>query len=753
MEQSFFIEIEGVEDRFSFGPTPDEDFVGGRRFDQDIFVQPPDSISDSVDPITGDIDLSSYTFTLSARRGRDGAIPIVETLLYQQSRPVGFLTQDFDTGGEAIFLDPARSSADVSSGDPLYVGLETLRVTTVVTEGESYLVARGQYGSAESDHLVGAPVFDGVPRWRGRKVWLYSYDSSKSEPVTLRWQGYLDEIQRPSNGTTIRISCRNLWIAARETTANREPPRGTDTTIGQTAIDGEPGRPRVRANILFDERLAGDASDLGYIQIGEMMLPATLEAETGAGEFRYSVESQPLLGSSTDGEDGRLEVHPLFVQSRLADEESLGEPAREVDGAEGSVETPSVLDDTASAFPDHPLSLAMLLLTDAVIRPDGSIERDTGIAGSFSASLGDLLGDGFEESARSLIEQTREIRIDHFILGQNGDDFDVMEVVIETLLRPYGFFIGTDETGAPTILEFSAVTTVEAEEVEQESRVVRALLSPWVGEVDIGLQRSVDTIDATIGELPWRDGDRLLVEAFNAGSGRSRLGDGAKWSLDYSTISRDRGEDVRQKAIRRSVLSAYGFPSIRCRVPDADDLSVYALGQVVRIGTLPVEGGYLIDSTGEQVEDLSGLEDFFGIVTARRWDPARSIYELTILLTSYGVDFLRLRAPSGVIVGVTEVDGSWALELQSPSPFSSPDGDVESFLEFGTGYSGGIYTPSLELVQEVVIDQELGGELIVGAETEPEVGQIVRLLEPPGPTTDLTDLKIYNFFDDDGAYA
>ena len=78
-EQGFWVEIEGLLRRFSYGATPPD--PNGNRIDHDLLVGPPDSVSDSVDPINGDFDLASFAFRITASRERVEGLSPVEVLM------------------------------------------------------------------------------------------------------------------------------------------------------------------------------------------------------------------------------------------------------------------------------------------------------------------------------------------------------------------------------------------------------------------------------------------------------------------------------------------------------------------------------------------------------------------------------------------------------------------------------------------------------------------------------------------------
>ena len=756
-EQGFWIEIEGLRRRFSYGATPPD--PNGNRIDHDLLVGPPDSVSDSVDPINGDFDLASFTFRITASRERVEGLSPVEVLMYQQTQPDAFLFNNLDTIDDQITLDTEDQLFDV--GDSIYINRETMRVTSVFPPDSgtrAYNVTRGVYGSDVTEHAEGDGAYQRIPRWRGRRISLRSRDQSKSPIDRTRWRGYVDRITRPGDGTTIRIEARNIWSAAKDTSVNRSSPTSVFSSVTVDPVEDE-DRPIISGTVTLEEIPpgAGDEGDFCYLRVGDALVGGEITTIQPGGRTYVSIDGRPLLGTTIEVDDGggstEKEVRPAYVQSSVADIQWV------LDGAPAvGVFSPSVLSLTDANYRDHPLTHAMLLLAESVLDNDNNIDRGVDFARGFSADLGGLFGDTFLESVQDQILRTRDLRVDHLVAGWDGDSFDVLELVIEKLMRPYGFFIGTDEQGRPIVSQFRALTADDAERVEQQARVIEPISGPWVGDTDLGLDSSIDTIDATVADLPWRDGGTSVeVEALNAGSGRSRLGDGARWSIDYSTVKEGRIGEIEERALRRSVLSAFGFPRIRVRVGDSDGSGAYSLGSYVRIDTLPVDGDYLVDSSGQSVEDIEEATDFYGVIVGRMWDPGPSTYELEILLNGYGIEFVRTRAPSAVVESVEQVASDrYIVETVDPSPFSYINGtDGDSFAEFvDPPYDISLADTSLSTLDTGAMTGVIDGNLRVQFTAQaPTVGDIIRLDESPEPVYPLTGLAVHNFLDDDSVYG
>ena len=753
--QSWWIQIEGVPDRISFGEPSPEAF----RRDHDDLCEEPASIADSCDPITAEVNLSSFNFRCNATD------ELVRLLLYQEVKARGILFNGITDSATAIFVEGGIA---LSQGDPIYIGSETLRVIEDLGgTPRGYTVGRGEWGSRALSFDAGEPVFFRVPRWRGRRIELFSRDTSRSPQSTLRWAGYVDRIKRSENGTRILVEARNLWTAAIETRGSRGNTGSSNVRLTAYNREDDPLRPILRGTATVSRPIpipSGTAQNRFYAQIEEVVV-ACLIVQQFEKEVLVEINSPPLLGTQLErevetGERFGGELRPIFLVSPIADDE-WGDAA--FDAGElftsvgGRVVTPSTLAEWQSPFWAHPLQLAVFLLTGGIVNYSDGISY-LGYAQGFTLDFRDLMGDGFAERVADLMRQAPELQVDHFLLGWDGREFDVIREVSEKLLRPYGYFFGVTQTGQPDIRRFGAMRVDEIEQIEAEGRVVTALPGPFVGEVDLSLENSVDLVTAKIGGLPWTDPREVAVEAVGGGSGRTRIGDGGRWDLDYSTVSKARAFDVIEELIRRSTLSAFSFPRLRVRVPDTEMGDLYDVGGVIRVDTLPVDGEYLLNRSGELVEFLDqNLEtqlQFYGLILSRQFFPGPRTYELVIMLTSWRTAPIRLRGPSAVVLDFDDDFNEFTVE---PSPFSSDGGnDVLAFEAFFDGSMTvlvDLCTPDLEVQETLTVDFFDSDASVIAVVEDPAFvtgGWIIRLSNyDSGYIFPNSGLVVYNFLSDD----
>lgn len=748
--QSWWIQIEGVPDRITYGEPALEFF----RVDHDDLSDIPASIADSCDPITAELSLSSFNFRVNA------SDDLVRLLLYQQFRAPGTLFQGVSDSGTAIFV---TNGIELEEGDPIYIGGETLRVVADLGGSpRGYLVGRGGWGSAAAAHSAGAPVFFRVPKWRGRRVELYSRETGRSPQSTLRWAGYIDKIKRTDDGTRILVDARNLWTAAIETSSSRGVQTAVNVNCRVYDTGDDPYRPIIRATATIPRPiLYRTPQPMFYARLGEALVVCNVQAIYD-DEALIEIFGRPLLGSKLDseyssGERFTAELRPVFLISPLADEEWSQGASEGMDIATtvgGRLVTPSVISLHQSPFYAHPLQIAVLLLTGGIADYDGNISY-VDYASAYTLDFLGLLGEGFVDRVVDLMAQTPDLQVDHFLMGWGGDEVDIIRVISEQLLRPYGYFFGVTQSGQPDIRRFGAMRVDEIEAIEEAGRVVEALPGPWVGEVDSSLENSVDNITASIGGLPWSDPRDVAVKTTGASSGRTRIGDGGRWEIDYSTVSKARTFDVVEDLIRKSTLSAFSFPRLRVRVPDTEMTDLYDVGGNIRVDTLPVEGGYLLDSAGDLVEfldqDVDTRLQFYGLIISRQYNAGPRTYELVIMLTSWRTAPIRLRGPSGIIKQIDD-----ATLTIDQSPFASPEGnDVSAFAEFYDAARMEVMVDlcddSLETLETrtVASFDPVAGEIVLAA-APTEAASIVRLSTySAGYEFPASGLTIYNFLADD----
>lgn len=721
--QAYYVEIEGAPQRITYGTTGEPDEL-------DAFAEMVQGSSDRVVPEQATFDLSSMTFMFSA-------IPeIVELFLGRQTFAPAFTDAPIDIGDTVISL----TEPGFQAGQVLYVGAEAMRVL-IAGGGGTYQVVRGEYSTREADHPLGASVWTRIPAWRGRLIKLYSYDDGDT---IQRWAGFIESIKTSDDGTRVEVGARNLWTSALNTRVNRATPRARQASAVVHSSDGDPQRPVLRGRVVIEPAFEENFNQT-YVRFGDCLVALNVGQELNDGTVLAQFDSIPLLGSRIEqaeevGVGGRVSgaVRPLFLVSRIADEEWLDStdyPLAQRVGDLVLIRYPSVLGHALSAFPYHPLAIAAYLLVGLryYIDPgDDSIyyEYDTG--GYWSLFLRDIFTDDFADDILAIMQQDADLEVDHFLLGWEDKEVDVLKEVSQKLLRPFGYFFGVTLAGMPTIKRFRLPSVVD------EFLDIDPLPSQWVGQIDQSLETAVEVVSATVGKLPWSDGVSVEVMARDGDANRTRLGDDGKWSLDYSSISDSNVNRVVEDLVRLSVLGSFGQPRFRCRVNDPGDADALGLGDLVRIDTIPVQEPYFVGPDGEVYEGFVNPSTFqqtiaqewsYGVITERRWNPANWSYDLTVLLTSYRVGLLRLRGPSAVVTAVNSLGGT-EFEVEYDLATLGTIGDEFEHAEVGDALS--LWNSSFARAADdlTYVSSTSGAVVVDSPTTSIGVGDIIRYSEP-----------------------
>lgn len=721
MADAYYIAIEGVRQRITYGENDIPDGV-------DAFARMIQGSSDRVVPEDATFDLSSMSFEISN-------IDEMAELFSSQAYPAATVAGAQIDPGDAV-IELTVSTYQV--GQVFYMGSESMRVILATGTG-TYQVVRGEYGTSAGTHAIGASVYTRVPQWRGRMIELYSKTGNTTQK---RWAGFVESIRWSEDGTTIQVGARNLWTAALRTRVNRATPRSRSVEAVVRGNDGDELRPLLRGQISID---AGQ--DPGwtqtYVRFNDALIAVYRQGIGPDNTISTLIDSRPLLGSTLEeaaglGVGARVtgSARPLFVVSPVADAEWEDEAEYALAQRRGDMiftGYPSALGHLFSVFSYHPLAIAVYLLVGA--RLTGSVDSVSYTyddSGYWSLFLRDIFTDEFVDSAIEMMQQDADLQVDHFILGWEDNEVDVLSVISQNLLRPFGYFFGVTAEGTPTIKRYRLPTVVD------DFTDIEPLPSPWIGQVDMSLETAVEYVSATVGKLPWQDGVSIEVTARDGDANRTRLGDDGRWSLDYSSISVDKVVQVSEELIRLSVLGSFAHPRFRCRVNDPGVSNGLGLGDLVRIESIPVYESYLVNPDGNRTtplifgddsrQPLSG-EWLYGIITERAWNPERWTYDLTVLLTSYRTGLIRLRGGSALVTSVTPIGGDQYDLTYDADVFGTV---TDEFEHAEVGDSMGLWSQSFVLFSGDVtyVSSSFEAVRVESPSYIPQEGDILRYSEP-----------------------
>ena len=612
-------------------PTP------GPRDWLDAMATIPASIDSSVDPATGEFSLSAFVFELH------NLDTVALTFLYQQTRAVDVIQSELTATATTV----AISRTDLA-GEVIFVGMETIRLGTHAGSGQYTGCTRGYHGSVATRHNLGRAVYTAIPKWRGRALELVSH--SDAGAAVIRWRGLIDGIRTSEDGTKLLIACREVWSTLIGTRTNRGAEAVQDhgirlKSLTPGAISGQlrAGSTAIKQQLIQAE----SAPRWGFFQIADGLFLLNY-ASPFNGIWKVS-DSAPVaqlgsgktvLDSDYDPRDpdrvfNPLTTFPIFEVFCVS---------KDIDTRAVATSLPRASATRGYDYPYHPLTIAAVLLfgSDSVV---GDRARYDSTTTRWAANLGNMFAADIITTLNDLILATRGIEVDFFLLGWDGKEEDVLKVIITRLLRPYGFFLGVTTDGLLTIARFRLfdVLAYDAAIVNQ----VEALTSPLQIEYDAAQGSAVDVIEARVGELPWRAGRNVTLQASGGDADRSRLGDNQKWTVDYSTIDSANIDEAIRRVIALSQLGVFALPRLMIRVDDAEITGANLdHGALVTLADLPINEAYLVDNDGNRISEINNAVEFTGMIVGRRYLVGPRTYEITLLLTNFRGGLARLRCPS-----------------------------------------------------------------------------------------------------------
>jgi hypothetical protein len=702
----------------------------GARDWVDALATQPASIDSTVEPATGEFSLSAFVFELH------NLDTVALTFLYQQTTPAGTLNAALTDSATTVLL----SRADLEN-EIVYIGNETILLGVHAGGGSYTTCSRARHGSQAVPHNVGTAFFTRPPSWRGRGVELVSHADSGA--AITRWRGLVESISTNEDGTRVRIACRELWASLMGTRTNR----GADAIAGHNLViavkssdpdlNGVFGSFRMEPSARKQSLIGSETGAVfAFMQVGDALM---LAQETGYQTWRtffrepLDASGEKLLATAIDTASVPVTqpIYEVFCVHRVFDARlaAIGlDPASATRGYD---------------YPYHPLTIAAVLLFGSTSTTYDYSAFDTATT-RWAANFRTLFAADIILDIADLIEQTRGIEVDFFLLGWDGKEDDVLSVVLTRLLRPYGFFLGVTDSGQLTIARFGLADVVAYDAAVGNELDV--LTSPLQIAYDSAQGSAIDVIEARVGGRPWKAGRNVRLQASGGDSDRARLGDNQKWTVDYSTLDEGNIDTAITRIIALSQMGVFAMPRLTIRVDDAA-LTGTNLdhGALVTLADLPINEAYLVDSDGQRISTFAGRADFVGMVIGRKFLVGPRTYEVTILFTNYRTGLERLRCPSMIVDAKAGAVVSSALT----SDFGSLGPDAQ---EFNIGDQVQFYNASdlTPLSSTVYTIQGISGEDVT-LDTDPGsvVGQIMELALYSNytnrPKVQNTSLLVYTF--------
>lgn len=630
-------------------------------------VSHPETVETRILPTEGGYDVSAIDFAMALK---DDAVRL---RLWPRARlPVTILQVTVTTTATTLTLNTI-----FADGTVIYMGRETIRLGTHTGSGVYTGCTRGLWRSARQPHQAGTQGFDRVPEWRGRSVELVTF-ASDDPSWRIRWRGLAETRKTDDLHTELKIPCVDLLGALFKARIGRTPQNLASG--GELKVFPDFGTIPVLQGKVKAKRINAKPipSGVEYTPVYVDGMPFAVPYDGASFDFDQALmlfeEDIKELDELTPGSTIR-KAYEMIIVSKRHDQ---------------TLPTPISIT-TAMEYPYHPLSLAWTLLASTSTRPNRLVD----------VLEPDYLGPGYAVDAesfldapqwRALIAATREVELDEIILSWAGEPEDLGPLLVEKLLRPYGFYFTLTEDHLIGVQQLKPLDIEEACEAEQRAITV---LSPQDGgsllwDEDEAVRLSQLLLQ--IGKRPWREGVSVPVPVQSGVTLSPLLENPKVQTFDLSTLDIRRATELGQGAqsadralwqqVYQVQLGYLGTPTLQIKAQDSklSGLS-YDLGQRYVPGPGMPQDAVLLDPDGQLLRyplDETARVRLTGVLIGSRYHVQDSTYTLTLWLTAWA-DALkaRWRAPAMKVTGADAINQR--LLTDAASNFGLLTDDAQSF--------------------------------------------------------------------------
>jgi hypothetical protein len=556
------------------------------------------------------------------------------SLLHVQTRTRMGVDTAFSDSTTNLRVEGTGSTA--LAGTVVYIDDEAILVGSHAGSGVYTGCTRAFWGTTATAHSLSVPVYTSISYTQFRRATMFTVDHSTGVE-TVRWRGFIDQIETDETGKIITVQCLELWAAVSGAQVNKGAPRlkveGHVVTAEQWQM------PTFLGNVVDPtaSRTVKAGPTLVWYQLGDTLVPGT-----------YS--TSPTQVSFDSPSAYWLDAPAMEFDAQKSESDTYGIPAQTY--ADTAYEVFVVEQRLAPItsdldYPYHPVALAMAMLvsgTSSTATGYDVLGKEWGLA--IPINLFDTAG------IATLIASSADVEIDRLLLGWDGTPVDVMSTIINVLLRPYGFFPTITDTG---LLSFARLEPVA---IDVGSTSQSNPLTPIPARLSWHVAREGQFFQATadVGALPWRDPDKIVVQrdgSFRDASRRSLFSRSNQETYDLQTLApeSDTGSAV-QTLISRVVSGKTAAPMVGVTVVDSLRSGIaYDLGAVITLSAPDIKQAWWINASGQRVALSSSDASFIGIIIGRTLDLPRMRYDLSLLLLNWsGGQLIRWRAPSAEVV-------------------------------------------------------------------------------------------------------
>lgn len=668
------------------------EFVGG-------LTRIPQTVDTSVNPYTGDLQTSTMSFEIAAS---DLA---ATKLMYVQTRAPYATTLSFGSSTTAV-----RINNNALAGEVVWIDDEAILLGSLLATNTYTGCTRGFWGTIATGHGLGVQVYTKPNYLRYRRVTVFTVDHTTGTE-SVRWRGFIDDIETDDTGKTITVSCLELWAAVAGAEVNKGAPR---VAVTGHVVDSEAWqRPVFLGSVVADRRTLKDDGGLQvWYQLGDTMTLASYSTSTqrvtfdgpaaywmGAPEFEYD-SSKAELASISGGKQTMAQTYSDTAYELLVIDQRGSSVTGDLD------------------YPFHPVAIAMAML----ISGSGTTTSGYDVLGpEWGLAIDPTL---FDTSAiDAIVASSPDLEIDRLILGWDGEPVRVMDTIINTLLRPYGFFPTITQAG---LLSFARLEPV-AIDIGTASQSTPLTPVPTALKWRNAREGQFFQANAEVGKTPWRDPDKVIVQrdgSFRDASRRSLFSRNNETSYDFQTVSPSTDRTaVIQELISRVVSGKSAAPMVGVTVLDSNVTGItYDLGDVITLEAPDIQQAWWIDSSGIRVNLSSTNASFIGVIIGREFEIPRLRYSLTLLLLNWsGGELILWRASSAEVVSVATA----TLTVTQRAFHASADDT--SFFAVGDEVSIWGYDGSIVDVGPYTVQSLTATTIVLNTAPTASAGNIVRL--------------------------
>ena len=644
----------------------------------------PSGVSTSINPLTGEWQLSSFTFRLS------NSTPIATYLLHTAKTGATYLANALDDSNTLVIT----TGTTPPDGTIVFCEDETIVLDGDLGGGLFASCTRGAYGSTATAHAAGALLATHPTFWVPRLVTLVTHDTVTGTE-TVRWRGYLDRIETSETGANIELRCVEAYARWKSARLNTEP---NDLNAGLEIKQRGEG---FFGNVSADNVTSRDSSGWIGVQVAGAVIAVQLTSTSvifGGGQKGSQFERfgslelaevpDRALSAPLDGP-----AWELLVWDRIGDAASTA-----------SVNISPLTGDDAF----HPIRIARELLSNVEL------------ADAWSLGLTHIDLSAFDDA----VTDDPGLQIDQLILGLDGEDFSPFEVA-ENLLRIAGYIPSITTDGAYSVKKFRTVSLEDLQKTNDEGGISPYQDGPlhWRAPLSNG----VTEISATIGQVLDEPGYKGTILASDASQRAKLIRERERIDFQIPFMRASRGEDLVIQLASSAAISHFDLPRLSVRVADTLETGIsYDLGTYVALSDLgTLETAWWVDRDGNRLTgaELDGRTDVIGMIVERDLNLENMTYSLTLLFLAYRTGgYSRLRAPSAVV-------DTWSSPTISTVAYTFCEDFDASFFEVGDEVELWSRDGAKQSSSAAVVSAISGKDITVSGSfgVTPVAGQVLRI--------------------------